>query len=349
MRLNVGGKETVSDQITKAMNSTYFKFPTGTTLYVWIPYFFLLPTHYFCQDASHLRLLLHPVPSFPSFPFSFSFLHLFSDVVIGNSSHTPSQISENILHAIPLIIFFITKKWANVRSIGVKTSHSITIPVFPPITPSSSPSPSPSSSPSPAPSLKVEKSEEVAFGERIGGEEEEGEEEEEIVGKPEGLQPFFQENEIGRSSPSVTSSKKIPGKIQNLQKQQQKLEQMKQFIHYLENDDLTDDDEEEEGEGEEGEGEEEFYDKPKTRAQRTNKSGRKANEGLQTDEAPVVIGSAMHSKKKKALKKKEKRKRVREERDEEHEKDKLNKAKRRKISGGSTGNKRNRGIGGDDL
>ncbi|TPX35782.1 hypothetical protein SmJEL517_g01917 [Synchytrium microbalum] len=63
-----------------------------------------------------------------------TYLHLTrgtcSAIKIGTTNHTASQITENIMHAIPSIIAKIPNQWSNIQSINLKTSESIALPLY---------------------------------------------------------------------------------------------------------------------------------------------------------------------------------------------------------------------------
>ncbi|KAI9208873.1 ribosomal protein L1p/L10e family-domain-containing protein [Polychytrium aggregatum] len=49
---------------------------------------------------------------------------------IGTSEHSAEQIAENIIGAIDLIVGRIPRKWANILSIGLKTTNSVSLPIY---------------------------------------------------------------------------------------------------------------------------------------------------------------------------------------------------------------------------
>ncbi|RUS18675.1 hypothetical protein BC937DRAFT_88462 [Endogone sp. FLAS-F59071] len=51
-------------------------------------------------------------------------------IKIGTTAQTPTQIFENLQTALPHIIEKIPRKWKNIQSLHVKTSDSISLPIY---------------------------------------------------------------------------------------------------------------------------------------------------------------------------------------------------------------------------
>ena len=63
-------------------------------------------------------------------PFDFCTYYNDSSIKIGTVDQTPEQVAENILYAIDSIVDKIPKKWNNVQSLHIKTSESVSLPIF---------------------------------------------------------------------------------------------------------------------------------------------------------------------------------------------------------------------------
>jgi ribosome biogenesis protein UTP30 len=53
-----------------------------------------------------------------------------SAIKVGTTALSEQQIFENILTVVPQVVDNIPKKWKNIQSINIKTSDSISLPIF---------------------------------------------------------------------------------------------------------------------------------------------------------------------------------------------------------------------------